>query len=255
MRKADALLYAGVGLAIAVAVGGSASAQSRGSVSEAQALANHIAEKGYDYSRERVKAWQKKAGISVDGHYGPQTRESLVKAGVPNPPKALFVAAGQPTVAAARRAAAAQQSSTLRVNAPTVEANEAIMAAMQAQKAAVKEPQTSTLQATGNKVSAALRTLAPAVKKPVQGPASAPVTSKTNLALAKQTAPDVAKHIQNKGKKYTVSVVKQFQERAGMKADGLYGPATASALRYFGANAPAPLYKGVNAKYVPPAQA
>ena len=110
-----------------------------------------------------------------------------------------------------------------------------------------KPPTTAKKQAAGTAVSSKLRTLVP--QQPSAGVAAPPGT---NLALAKQTASDVAKHIQNKGRKYNTAVLKQFQARAGMRPDGLYGPASASALRYFGANAPAPLFKGANAKYVPP---
>lgn len=91
-------------------------------------------------------------------------------------------------------------------------------------------------------------------KQPLPMPNPAPPSrgALVNVALAKKTAADVAKHIRAKGRKYTTQVVKQFQQRAGLTDDGMYGPATASALRYFGANAPAPLFKGINAKYVPP---
>lgn len=137
----------------------------------------------------------------------------------------------------------------------------AVIAAKKAAAATTTSPQTEARRATGNALSSALRTLHPVSKAKAQGTPTRPspgavrkvaAPAGTNISLARSTAQDVAKHLRNKGKRYNHAVVKQWQQRAGMKADGIYGPATASALRYYGANAPAPLFKGVDAKYVPP---
>ena len=177
------------------------------------------------------------------------------------------------------RAAAARKKTTAAATPPKAVKSDAGGALAAAKLAAAAKPTAPPqLQAKGNQVADALRSLvatpkvqaqaapAKAPKKTAAKPAAA-TPKKTapakpakkvaapagvNVALAKQTAPEVATHIRNKKEKYTTSVVKLFQQRAGLKADGLYGPVTASALRYFGANAPAPLFKGVNAKYVPP---
>ncbi len=74
----------------------------------------------------------------------------------------------------------------------------------------------------------------------------------TDLALAKKTAKDTAAHIRNAGKLYKRDVLARFQRAAGLTADGLYGPVARSALSYFGAAPPAPLFKGQDLKYVPP---
>lgn len=105
-------------------------------------------------------------------------------------------------------------------------------------------------KAQGNRLAAQAR----ALTKPV--PAAAQVRNVapagTNLPLAKKTAADVAQHIRKTGTKYKRDVLARFQKAAGLKDDGLYGPVAASALSYFGAAAPKPLFKGQDLKYVPP---
>lgn len=117
-----------------------------------------------------------------------------------------------------------------------------------------KPPAVAKAQPQGSKVAQQLRALAPKPAKKVQpaGTKKVPAPAGVNVSLASSTAKDVARHISTKGPKYSRDVLKQFQTRAGMKPDGLYGPASADALRYFGANAPKPLFKGANAHYVPP---
>lgn len=74
-----------------------------------------------------------------------------------------------------------------------------------------------------------------------------------NAAAALAEAPGLAKHIRAKGARYTRSAVATFQTHAGVKADGLYGPQTASALTYWsGSPAPKPLFKGSVKVYTPP---
>ena len=56
----------------------------------APVLARMIAQKQFNYSRDSVRAFQRAAGIAIDGVYGPQTRGALIYYGVRNPPRALF---------------------------------------------------------------------------------------------------------------------------------------------------------------------
>lgn len=63
-------------------------------------------------------------------------------------------------------------------------------------------------------------------------------------AKAKAMAPGLAVHIQRAKHSYTRKAVADFQRAAGIQVDGVYGPLTASALRYWGGNAPRPLFKG-----------
>ena len=71
---------------------------------------------------------------------------------------------------------------------------------------------------------------------------------------ATQKAQPTADHLRTRKGKYDRAVLQSFQTAAGLKADGLYGPQTAAALKHFGAkNVPHPLFKGAPAKYAPPA--
>jgi murein L,D-transpeptidase YcbB/YkuD len=53
-------------------------------------IARHIKQKGYNYTRKALKAWQIVAGVTPDGLYGPSTREALVYYVGNSAPKALF---------------------------------------------------------------------------------------------------------------------------------------------------------------------
>jgi peptidoglycan hydrolase-like protein with peptidoglycan-binding domain len=61
---------------------------------------------------------------------------------------------------------------------------------------------------------------------------------------ASNTAPDVAKHLRNKGRGgYSRAVVKAWQTKAGIRSDGIYGRETYAALKFFAGNAaPKPFF-------------
>jgi peptidoglycan hydrolase-like protein with peptidoglycan-binding domain len=68
-----------------------------------------------------------------------------------------------------------------------------------------------------------------------------------NLDLARREAPRVATHIRNKGFNYSRQTLRDFQKHAGLTIDGIYGPLSASALRYFGvSNPPKALFKAAS---------
>lgn len=56
----------------------------------AKQLANNVANKKYDYSRQLAKQFQKAAGIDVDGIYGGETAGALEYFGIKRPPRPLF---------------------------------------------------------------------------------------------------------------------------------------------------------------------
>jgi murein L,D-transpeptidase YcbB/YkuD len=87
---------------------------------------------------------------------------------------------------------------------------------------------------------------------PAAGQVKVPSPPGTDLPKAKKMAGQVASNVKKGVKLYDRKLVKAFQTAAGLTPDGLYGPVCASALRYFGAVAPAPLFKGQDLKYVPP---
>lgn len=163
----------------------------------------------------------------------------------PTKPKLRALPSGKPKPATTEAAAvkqAAQQAAKLEA---------AVSKAPVKPKAPGLKPAPSVkTQAKGSQLSSQLRKLSPA-KAPPSNKRKAPPG--TNIALARSTAKDVAKHILKTGKKYTRKVLAQFQLRAGLKPDGLYGPMSAEALRYFGAAAPKPLFNvNTTAHYVPP---
>jgi peptidoglycan hydrolase-like protein with peptidoglycan-binding domain len=82
---------------------------------------------------------------------------------------------------------------------------------------------------------------------------SATLPAGYSSAQASKKAQPTADHLRTRKGKYDRAVLQSFQTSAGLKADGLYGPQTAAALRFFGAKSvPAPLFKGPNVKYAPP---
>lgn len=91
--------------------------------------------------------------------------------------------------------------------------------------------------------------------KPAAKPAAAapPAPAGTDLALAKQTSEKLAAHLKAAGRdKYDRKVLKLWQTRAGIPADGVYGRAAAAALRYFTRSAPAAFFAQGVASYTPP---
>jgi hypothetical protein len=56
----------------------------------AQAVSTNITTRGYSYSRDGLRAWQRAAGLTPDGVYGGGTRGALLFYGAANPPRALF---------------------------------------------------------------------------------------------------------------------------------------------------------------------
>jgi len=66
-----------------------------------------------------------------------------------------------------------------------------------------------------------------------------------NLELARREAPALAKHLRTKGiSGYSRQSLRDFQGHAGITVDGIYGPLSASALKYFGVpNPPKAFFK------------
>jgi peptidoglycan hydrolase-like protein with peptidoglycan-binding domain len=66
-----------------------------------------------------------------------------------------------------------------------------------------------------------------------------------NLELARREAAPLAKHLRTKGiSGYSRQSLRDFQSHAGITVDGIYGPLSASALKYFGVpNPPKAFFK------------
>lgn len=74
-----------------------------------------------------------------------------------------------------------------------------------------------------------------------------------DLAAARAEAPKVSTNIITRGYDYDSALIATFQGHAGLAADGVYGPQTRSALRYFGiSDPPGALFKGTAKEYAPP---
>lgn len=102
---------------------------------------------------------------------------------------------------------------------------------------------------------------AQAAPQPAPAPArqSAPIPPGYDPAAARRMAPQLARHLQSKGRSgYDRPMVRSFQTKAAITSDGIYGGATRGALLYFGAPAndtPAPFFPPLaTAVYVPPEQ-
>lgn len=120
-----------------------------------------------------------------------------------------------------------------------------------------KEAQAPSSSSPRSSSSAARMTVGPVQPKQPAAPAAArpAAPAGTDLPLAKKTAPQVVAHLKQKKRDgYDRKLLKLWQTRAGVPADGIYGRGTAAALKYFaGASAPAAFFAQGTASYTPPA--
>jgi FtsZ-interacting cell division protein ZipA len=176
----------------------------------AQRLADNVRAKKYDYDRALCKSFQTQAKIAVDGTYGPDTRNALIKAGVVNPPPALFAPAKKkpPTPAPSTPPAAAPVSDEQLEK----EVLEAVAKKLEAQDSgAPASPPSQTTEPTTPDVSAA--------------------------SLAQRLAADVRANKLN----YDRALCRAFQIAAtGLVVDGFYGGSTFNALKAYGVQNPPP---------------
>jgi peptidoglycan hydrolase-like protein with peptidoglycan-binding domain len=196
----------------------SASAPSSSAKALATAVVANLKAKGNQYDRKALAAFQSAAGIAADGLYGPGTKAALDKY-APGAPPVVFKAAS-------------------------------------ASAAAAPKPKAAPKPAASAPKPAAAPTATAAPKSAAKPVTVSPSTSKVDLAKARGMAVSVAGNLRNKGKAgYDRKSLAAFQSAAGITADGLYGPLAAAALKWFGANAPAPFLKGSVTSYTPPAAA
>lgn len=74
-----------------------------------------------------------------------------------------------------------------------------------------------------------------------------------DLVAARSEAPKVASNVIARSYDYDSALMATFQGHAGLAGDGIYGPQTRSALRYFGIqDPPGALFKGTAKEYAPP---
>lgn len=172
----------------------------------------------------------------------------------------------------------AKRSSTTRASKSTGGDDEAALirqaaeAALAAERAAEKDDQPS--------VPSGVVKARPVPAKPAQ-PTRAPARVTARKAVAREEAPakplppgydpdaarrqaqSAANHVRKREYDYSRKLLRDWQTLAGLKPDGIYGPKTRSALEYFGAKAPKPLFRrrkdksiirdsDPDAQYIPP---
>lgn len=104
---------------------------------------------------------------------------------------------------------------------------------MQQDALALRAAQLARQQQQRDKAAAA------AAQKPA--PTAQPIRLQSKQDAARQMAPAVADNIRAKQARYDRALVARFQSNAGLQPDGLYGPATRSALAHFGVVNPPPI--------------
>ena len=140
-------------------------------------------------------------------------------------------------LAAAKKAAELERQKAAARPAPTVDTKGNL------QQTAEDEPTPNSHAGTP----ASGMTTAPIVSMPAAKPAG------FDRAGAQAMAANVAANIRNKKTAYDRKQLASFQVKAGLAGDGLYGPLSVSALRFYGVKSPpAALFKGAIKEYTPP---
>ncbi len=177
----------------------------------APGLAQHIATKGYDFDRTRLKTFQTAAGLTPDGVYGNDSWGALLYF-TSDAPKALY-----------------------KPSTPSMYPWGSFVAS---------SPAASSPSPTPPGV------IAPAAPPPVlvAPPDNAQVgpmpPAGFNPAQAKSLAKGIAANIDTKGSSYDRTRLKAFQLAAGLDNDGIYGGASRRALIFYGVpRPPAALFK------------
>lgn len=176
-------------------------------------VSRDIAKNGYNFSREGLRAFQRAAGVAVDGVYGDDSWGALLYF-TSDAPKALY-----------------------KPNLPTPYPwGKWVSAAPSSSSSVVSKAPTAAVDATPPTLPAPPDTAANVGPLPPAG---------FNPATARKLAKQVAANLDSKGKaNYGRDLMKQFQTAAGIDADGLYGGGTRRALIYFGvARPPQPFFK------------
>jgi len=182
----------------------------------AQRLADNVRAKKYDYDRALCKSFQAQAKIATDGIYGPETRAALIKAGVLNPPPALFPAAKK----------AAKPEAPLQSVPPAPPTQSVPLTDAQLEK--------EVLEAVAKKLEAQ-DSGAPAT------PSSQTTEPTTPDVSAASLAQRLAADVRAKKLNYDRALCRAFQIAAtGLVADGLYGGSTYNALKAYGVQNPPP---------------
>jgi translation initiation factor IF-2 len=271
-----------IGGLLLFAGGASASTSSKGAgpaalIALANKLVSNLISRKYDYDRALCKSFQKAAGITADGIYGPATRTELAKY-VAAAPAALFKgAAPKGTPAPAAKKPPLPKKPLGSPPAPVY-----LVPGTPPKGGAVpgSAPKGATAPKPGNKPPAkkVAKPLPPGARKPPPLPVvpkvppvpvasvkASPVLEPNrgstpagySPATARARARGIAAHLAKKGPaSYSRAELATWQKQAALKPDGLYGGSSRGALIFYGvADPPRPFSAPVaTLQYVPPEQ-
>lgn len=178
----------------------------------APGLATHIASKGYDFDRTRLKTFQTAAGLTPDGVYGNDSWGALLYF-TSDAPKALY-----------------------KPSMPTPYPWGAYIA---------QSPAAAPASAAPIPVVLAPAAPPPVLVAPPDMAQVGPVPpAGFNPTQARSLAKGIASNIDTKGSSYDRTRLKTFQTAAGIDADGIYGGGSRRALIFYGVpRPPAALFK------------
>jgi murein L,D-transpeptidase YcbB/YkuD len=252
----------------------------------AMQVAQAIKAQGSDNSRELIAAFQREAGLVADGIYGSRTAGALKwytgesiapntgrfdpyapfgsaqSATAPRPPAPGSSKASAPKTTTSSKTppkTTPQSPQTPRTTPPVPPAKPATnRPAATEQKPATNAP-TATEQKPKTPPEQPSTPTAPKTEpqKPAEAkPAETPSVSLTNesakrLDRAAALGKQVAASVKARGKSYDRVTVTAFQREAGLAADGIYGPRTAGAVKWYTGETIPPIGGGALATYAP----
>lgn len=244
----------------------------------ARALALQVAQsikaQGTAYNRELVAAFQREAGLLTDGVYGPRTAgalkwytgesisplsgrgfEGYAPFGTIKAPSAPPKSASSPKTAPVT-APKTSHNTNSQPPSPDIK-QEPPTRPPAAETTKPKAPEAAKPQTPSRENPVTLSAEKPeARKEPPQSQsepsqASQPTEPTKRLDRAAELAKQVAENVKARRQAYDRGVVKAFQQTAGLAADGIYGPKTAGAVKWYTGEVVPPISGGALAPYAP----
>jgi peptidoglycan hydrolase-like protein with peptidoglycan-binding domain len=252
----------------------------------ARALALQAAQlikaQGPAYNRELVAAFQREAGLVSDGIYGPRTAGALkwytgesispmsgrgfegyapfgtVKASsaAPKVPSAPNASPVPPPKQGAQQTKPPQSTRPqLPPSTPAIEQKPKVQPTAP-ESTRPKVPEVQKPSAPSNESPVVSNAKPEPRREPPQTPTKPatvlPSTDTTKrLDRAAELAKQVAESVKARGQAYDRAVVRAFQQAADLTADGIYGPKTAGALKWYTGELVPPIGGGALAPYAP----
>jgi murein L,D-transpeptidase YcbB/YkuD len=168
----------------------------------AKQVAESVKKSGKAYDRALVTAFQREAGLAADGIYGPRTAGAVkwyTEESIPPP--------GGGTLAQYVPKFDTPVTAPPKVEPPKSE----------------PKPETSSSKPAPT---------SPEVKPPASEPTAA-VRDRVRLDRAAALAKRVAQNLKEPASAYDRALMTEFQREAGLTADGIYGPRSAGAIKWY----------------------